>query len=71
MLKRLSVEKNCLNMADFVMKRALGTQTQAEIKAVKLSIFFSPTSKISCHLVDFAEDTKNETDDEVNSSLLL
>ena len=60
-------------MVDFVMKRALGTQTfpQAEIKAVKLSIFFSPTSKISGHLVDFEEDTKNETDDEVNSSLLL
>ena len=60
-------------MVDFVLKRALGTQTfpQAEIKVVKLSIFFSPTCKISCHLVDFEEDTKNETDDEVNSSLLL
>ena len=55
------------------MKRALGKQTfpQAEIKLVTLSIFFNPTCKISGHLVDFEEDTKNETDDEVNSSLLL
>ena len=60
-------------MVDFVMKRALGTQTfpQAEIKVAKLSIFFSPTYKISGHLVEFEEDTKNETDNKVNSSLLL
>ena len=66
-------DKNCLNMVDFVMKRALGIQTfpQAEIKVAELSIFFCPTCKISGHLVEFKEDTKNETDDKVNSSLLL
>ena len=60
-------------MVEFVMKGALGIQTfpQAEIKVAEVSIFFSPTSKISGHLVDFEEDTKNVTDDKINSSLLL
>ena len=54
-------------------RRALGAQafSGAIINVAELLIFFWPTPKISSHLVDSEEATKNETDDKVNSSLLL
>ena len=60
-------------MAEGEFRRALGAQalSGAIIKLAELLIFFSPTPKISSHLVDSEEATKNETDDKVNSSLLL
>ena len=55
------------------MRGAFGAEIfpWAEINMPKLLIFFSLASKISGHLDDSEEDTKNVTDDEMNSSLLL
>ena len=60
-----------MNEGEF--RRALGAQalSGAIINMAELLIFFSPASKISSHLDDSEEATKNVTDDKVNSSLLL
>ena len=69
----LTLEKRCLNTDEGEFRRALGAQafSGAIIKMAELSIFFSSASKISNHLDDSEEATKNVTDDKVNSSLLL